>query len=531
MTIPDYMAERLTESGVRHVFGVPGGPSLPYMEAFRKGGIEFVLTSHESAAGVMADVSARLNGVPGVSHATYGPGAANLLTGAGLSLLDRTPHILLTSEMPDVLLNRTVQMNVSHQELFGPVTKKTYRLSRSNVAAVMDDAFRTCFEEYPGPVHIGLPSDLATAEVFTPHAGSHAADDLSFDNDIQNLIALLEKARRPLLAIGLTAARFGLKRKILELLSSCPMPVVLTPMAKGLVPEDHPCYCGVLFHALSDYLDDIYEKTDLVIGLGYDPVEYNYESWMPGVPLVQFGTVESDMPEGVEVVKYTGSPAEWFVMLAHLNPSSVIFESAVARGIRDEIASVFEGFLGHFGPVSALKILREELPADTFVTGDVGSHLHLLGQYWQTPSPDRLIITNGWSSMGFSIPAANSVQLNRPGSRVAAITGDGGFLMSAGELMTARRYNLPVKIIVMSDGELNLIRLKQIWKEINPYGTSIYDGHLFSSDSFLGIRVLNAENELELRHCVRTALGLAAPVIVNAVIDPDDYKWLVVKQK
>jgi acetolactate synthase-1/2/3 large subunit len=523
MTIPEYITEQLVNSGVKYVFGVPGGPSIPYLEAFRSGGIEFILTSHESAAAVMADVSARLSGVPGVSHATLGPGAANLATGAGLSFLDRTPAILFTSEMPDHLRDRTVQMNIDHQKLFGPLTKMTCRISPENVSEVMDSALRICNEENPGPVHIGLPTDISNLDVSVSLKTRDLIPEPIHENDIKQLIALLEKSRRPLLAVGLTAARFGLRKKILELLASCPMPVVITPMAKGMIPEDHRCYAGVLFHALSDYLEDLYEKTDLV--------EYNYESWMPDVPLVHFNTTDTDMPGNIEVIKYTGIPAEWFNLLKSLNPGSMIFESAVVRGIRDEMSSVFGGFLSHFGPVSALNILREELPNDTIVTADVGSHLHLLGQYWKTPSTDKLLITNGWSSMGFGIPAAISAQLHRPGSKVVCITGDGGFLMSAGEIMTARRYGLPVKIVVFSDGELNLIKLKQLWKDLNPYGIRLYDGDLFAAESFFGVRVFNASSEKEMRNAVAAALGIPEPVIINAIIDPDDYKWLVVKQK
>jgi acetolactate synthase-1/2/3 large subunit len=209
----------------------------------------------------------------------------------------------------------------------------------------------------------------------------------------------------------------------------------------------------------------------------------------------------------------------------------MILESRTLAGIRDEMKSVFNGFMSHFGPVSALNILREELSQDTILTADVGSHLHLMGQFWKTPSPDKLLMTNGWSSMGFGIPAAISAQLYRPGSTVVCVTGDGGFLMSAGEIMTARRYGLPVKIVVFSDGELNLIKLKQSWKDLNPYATLLYSGNLFESDRFLGVLVMNAESSGEMRNTVRAALALPEPVIINAIIDPEDYKWLVVKQK
>ena len=529
MTIAEYIAEQLVNYGVKYVFGIPGGPSIPYMEAFRNAGIEFILTSHESAAGVMADVSARMTGVPGVCHGTFGPGAVNLASGTGLAFLDRSPVLALTTEVPDSLLGRTVQMNINHQELFRAVTKKTFRLSPENAEQVLNEAMMITGNEYPGPVHIGLPSDIALKEII-PAGKIPAAEEPVYENNVSEIIGILEKSRRPLLAIGLTSARLGIKRLINDFLSGFPMPVVVTPMAKGIISEDHPCYSGVLFHALSDYLEDIYQKTDLVIGLGYDPVEYNYESWMPDVPLVHFDTKITDMPENISYKSYAGLPSEWFSILRNLNQGGIITETLTLKGIRDEMQSVFNGFMSHFGPVAALRILREELPSDAYVTADVGSHLHLLGQFWRTPSAERLVMTNGWSSMGFGIPAANAVSLNNPGSTVACITGDGGFLMSAGEIMTARRYNLPVKVVVFSDGELNLIKLKQGWKDILPYGTTLYDGDLFGAETFLGVKVLTARSEQELRDAIRLSLITDAPVIINAVIDPEDYKWLVVKK-
>jgi acetolactate synthase-1/2/3 large subunit len=529
MTVAEYIADKLVTNGVRFVFGIPGGPSIPYMDAFRKAGIEFILTSHESAAGVMADVSARLTGVPGVCHATFGPGAVNLASGTGLAYLDRSPMLVFTTEVPDELRERTVQMNINHQELFKPVTKKTFRLSPGNIERVIDEAIFISGSEYPGPVHIGLPSDIAGLQVNLSDQVADSQPDPHFENNIPEILRLLENSRRPLLAIGLTSARLGIRRLINQFLSGYPVPVVLTPMAKGLITEDHPCYAGVLFHALSDCLDDIFRKTDLVIGLGYDPVEFNYESWMPDVPLVHFDTRETDLPPGISHARFTGLPSEWFNLLRNLNQGALVFEKGIVQGIRDEMQGIFGGFLSHFGPVSVLRALREELPADAIVTADVGSHLHVIGQYWRTPAVEKLIMTNGWSSMGFGIPAANAVKLNIPEAAVFCITGDGGFIMSAGEIITARRYHLPVKIVVLSDGELNLIKLKQGWKEILPYGTMLYDGDLFGSDTFFGVKVLTVKTDSEMREAVRSSLAADAPVIINAVIDPEDYKWLVVR--
>ena len=165
MTIAEYIANELYTHGVRYVFGIPGGPSIPYMEAFKSAGIEFILTSNEASAAFMADVTARLTGIPGVCHATFGPGATNISTGIGGALLDRSPLIVFTSEMSDSMLNRTVQMNINHQKFFEPITKATFRLNSKNVSEVMDSAWRICQESYPGPVHIGLPSDISDIEV------------------------------------------------------------------------------------------------------------------------------------------------------------------------------------------------------------------------------------------------------------------------------------------------------------------------------------------------------------------------------
>jgi acetolactate synthase I/II/III large subunit len=530
MTIAEYIANQLFSHGVRYVFGIPGGPSIPYLEAFKGAGLEFILTSNEASAGIMADVTARLTGIPGVCHATFGPGATNIATGVGGALLDRSPVIVFTSEMNDIKLNRTSQMNINHQKLFEPLTKATYRLNAENVVEVMESAFRLSQESYPGPIHIGLPADISDIEIDTTSQGGFITENNYYHNNIQKIISLLEKSRRPLMAVGLTAARLELKDELLSFLDSCKMPVVITPMAKGLIPEDHPCYAGVLFHSLSDYLEDIYEKTDLVIGIGYDPVEYNYEEWMPDVPLLHFDIRETDMPTTGSMTQFIGLPEDWFDILKNLNISSLIFEQTVIKGIRDEMASVYFGFTNHFGPAAALKILQDELPEDSILTVDVGSHLHLIGQFWQTHDKGKIIMTNGWSAMGFGIPAAMAAQMNDPEATVVCITGDGGFLMMAGEMVTLKRYNLPVIVVVFSDGELNLIKVKQSWKELPAYGTLLYQGDLFNSDIFLGIKVLRADSLEGMRKAIIEALSVNEPVIINAVIDPEDYKWLIVRR-
>lgn len=526
MTIAEYLASKLRDHGVRKFFGIPGGPSIPYMEAFRKKGIEFILTSHESAAAVMADVTARLTGVTGVCHGTFGPGATNLSTGVGGALLDRSPLLALTSEMPDEWLKRTAQMNIDHQALYRPLTKSTFRLSEENAASVAVEALEIANAEYPGPVHIGLPSDLYGKTALETAKRREMAPETADDLCSEKVRVLIASSRRPLMAVGLTARRHGLGEKLETFLETHSVPVVVTPMAKGIVSDDNPCYAGVLFHAMSGRLQRLIREADLVIGIGYDPVEYNYESWMPDVPLVHFDTLMSDIP-GRGSLRIVSPPEKWFKMLEPLRSSPGMV--SLAGELRSEMTGTLAGMTKGFGPVTALRILREELPLNAIVTSDVGSHLHLLGQMWDASAPGKLIMTNGWSSMGFGLPAAIAAALTCRDVPVVCITGDGGMMMNAGEMMTARRYGIKVIVVVLADGELNLIRLKEGWKGVDPYGVNLYSGPLFGSDSFLGTKVVRASGADKMRKAVREALLSDSSVILEAAVDPSEYGDLVVK--
>ena len=559
MKIEEYIAERLRKEGVRKVFGIPGGPSIPYMEAFRKAGIEFVLTGHEASAAVMADVTARLTGVTGVCHATFGPGAVNLASGVGGALLDRSPVIALTSELPDEWLGRTAQMNIDHQALFSPLTKATFRLSAANAVEVINRSLELANEEYPGPVHIGLPSDLSGSEVSGSVStemnaggraeevsvssgaapvlipGKPATDQVSgfkAEKPISESVSihgragvLIASARRPLVAVGLTAMRTGAGKALVKFLEQHRVPVVVTPMARGVIPSDNPCFAGVLFHALSDRLGRLVQAADLVIGLGYDPVEYNYESWIPEVPLVHFDTRPSDIriKGAIEIVSM---PDRWFEILDPLMSSSEMTD--LAADARKAIINGLNVKASGFNPVTALSVLREVLPVGTTVTADVGSHLHLLGQMWDVMS-GRLLMTNGWSSMGFGLPAAIAAAMAGNGEPVVCITGDGGFVMHAGEILTARRHGLNLITIVLSDGELNLIRVKQSWKNVTPYGVGLCSGQLFGADSFLGAEVIPVTNAIDMHSAVRKALRSGGCTIIEAVVDPSLYNDLVVR--
>ncbi len=532
-TVAKQVVDTLEELGVRYFFGIPGGNLTDYMEALRRSDVEFVLVSNEAAAGFMALVCGRLSGAPGACFGTFGPGATNLSTGVGCALLDRLPCIAFTDVMSDAMVNRTTQMNIDHQALFAPITKWTTRLHADRVRETLYRAMHVATSEVPGPVHIGLPAgtgcDPAGDEDVQPRpaAAPPAPDSAALDRMEQ----LFREASKPLLAVGWTAVRAGVRPLLLDIAERSGAPIVLTPMAKGMCPEDHPCYAGVLNHALSGQVAQTHRQADLVVGIGYDPIEVNYEDWIPDVPVLHMDTVPADLDRtrytlACEVVADLGIA---LARLAEADLAKKDWDLNTLAERRKAMFSQLEPPAGTFGPRAVLAGLREALPDDGIMACDVGAHLHLIGQQWRTPEPDCLLMTNGWSSMGFAIPAAIAAKLCRPQRRVCCVVGDGGFLMMAGEMATAMRLGVHVVFVLITDGSLSLIRIKQQRKGYAEYGTWLQGEKYESARSFFGAAVLPARDEPAYRKALAEAFDMDGPVIVEALVDGHEYDDLLLK--
>jgi acetolactate synthase-1/2/3 large subunit len=538
-TVAQIFARTLREIGVRFVFGVPSGNMTDYIEALRlEDGIDFVLVGHETTAAFMAGVCGRLTGVPGVCFGTFGPGATNLTTGVGGAFLDRFPLIAFTDEMPDHLLNRKVQMNIDHQALFEPITKWTTRFDSDNVNEIILKAAGIAVSEVPGPVHIGVPSGIGMVLADeTDNPINYLRLEKTQDNEklfeaINQAELLFQQAKRPLIAIGLSAVRAQLKDLIIQLAEKFNIPVVLTPMAKGLFPENHPLYAGVLFHALSNHVTQTYREADLVIGIGYDPVEFNYEDWMPHVTLIHFDSQPADIDseEYPEVLNITGNLNDLLESFLSFHSEKKNWNQQILKARKEEIFRKLTPAGGSFGPLTVVDELRKVLPEDGILTVDVGAHLHLIGQMWHTPSPEKLLMTNGWSSMGFAVPAALAAKLCHPELQVAALMGDGGFLMTVGELATAKRLNLKIVFIVIYDNSLSLIRIKQGKKNYDyHYGTDLNDLPIEPTNHYFGVPVIRATNLAEYQTALQKAFTSDGPTVIEAVVDGNDYDDLVLK--
>ena len=534
-TVAQKMAASLKSIGIRYVFGVPSGNFVDYMAAINAtDGLEFVLVSNEASGGFMADACWRLTGSMAACFGTFGPGACNLTTGICCGYLDRSPMLALTGEMTDQMRSRTTQMNIDHQALFEPITKWTTRLDPERVAETVSRAASIAASEVPGPVHIGIPAGdtaLRTSGSQRTAKISQEPVPVADHSVLDRMETVFAKSERPILALGLTSVRADVKQLVKKIVERYKLPVVLTPMAKGMLSENHPSYAGVLAHALSDHVAQTHQQCDLVIGIGYDPVEINYEDWMPAVPLLNIDTVPADLDTRRYLLACD--------VVGRLTPS---LERLLAVGVGnkqwdlDELAQRRRKMFDRlhpsadvFDPRTVLADLRKSLPEDGIMACDVGAHLHLIGQQWPTPAPELQLMTNGCSSMGYAIPAAVAAKLCRPEREVCCVVGDGGFLMMAGEMATAMRLGQRVVFILMLDKSLSLIRLKQENKGYPIYGTPLHGTGYTSASTYFGVPVLFAGNRAEYTLALERAFNAKGPVIIEVCIHSESYDKLILR--
>jgi acetolactate synthase-1/2/3 large subunit len=339
----------------------------------------------------------------------------------------------------------------------------------------------------------------------------------------------IRQARYPLVAVGLTMNRAGATQELREFITKHRLPVVSTLMAKGQVLEEGPPFVGVVGRACRDIVAEFYQPADLVIAIGYDPVEFNYEDWMhKGLPLLTLDTAPPDIANGYSVdCQVVGDIRSILKSLSGMEKLQHRWNFEALRSHRQKLHQALTPPQANFSPHHALLAMREILPVEGILVADVGAHTHMIGQLWDTKGPGNFLVSNGWSSMGFAIPAAIAAKLILPERPVVACMGDGGFLMMVGEINTAVRLRLPVVFVVFRDSFLSLIRVKQSRKEYHRYGVELFGPGYTSSDNFFGAKVLVARTEEEFRYAFKRGLEGNEPSVIEAVVDPEEYDSLV----
>ena len=529
MTNVETIVRMLEQAGVRWVFGIPSGPVLPLIEALGRSPVEFVLTASETSAGFMATTVGQLTGAPGACAATVGPGATNLTTGVGCAWLDCAPVLAFTCNVSSPWLRRRIQMRIDHNALFRPLTKATFALGADDVPDRLVEALAVAIAEPPGPVHLDLPEDVGVApcvgEAPAP-APAPVLEDVS-EEARAALAAVLSRSRRPLVITGLTFARSTAGASLLRFIEDHRLPFVSTLHAKGCLPESHPNWVGVIGRARRTDVQRMLDRADLIVAAGYDPIEINYEEWAGDTPVFHLDTTPAEPDPRVRFAFNRGGDLDralrrWEDLAPVANDWTPEEWEAHRNMLDRELRPEGSRLAAHH----VLDILRAALPADGILAYDVGAHTHQIATQWRTDLPRTLLATNGWSSMGFGMPAAYAAKMVHPDRAVAGVVGDGCFQMTAGELAVARRRNLAVPIIVLNDGWLGLMKVKQERREFPLSGVEL-GTRADSPPHYFGVPCRSATSAAEVEAAIRWGLGLDGPSVIEAFIDVEPYSATV----
>ncbi|HXG53312.1 MAG TPA: thiamine pyrophosphate-binding protein [candidate division Zixibacteria bacterium] len=520
----------LENAGVRWLFGVPSGPVLPVIDALRESSIEFVLTASETSAAFMASAVGYLTGVPGACVSTLGPGATNLATGIGCAWLDRAPVLAITCNVATPWLERRVQMRIDHHALFRPLTKASLPLRRDNIGRLAVEALALAAAEPPGPVHLDLPEDVAEAAAATDDTPAPARPRPPAElpaRVVDTVAAALARSRRPLLVTGLGFTRCRRPERLLPFVERQGMPFVTTLQAKGFLPENHPCWAGVIGRARRSDVQALVRRCDLVIAVGYDPVEINYEEWASGIPLIHLSTETAESGTGLAWVCNEACDLDRAIAaLSELPECSNDWSAEELRAHRDALERALRPAGDGFAPHEVIDVAREKFPPDAVLACDVGAHTHQIASQWRVDLPRSLLATNGWSSMGYGMPAAYAAKLVDPRRPVLAIVGDGGFQMTVGELAFARRLKLAVPVIVLNDGWLGLMKVKQERRRYSLSGVFLGEPPP-SPPHYFGVPCRSARDAAELAAALDWAREQDGPSVIEAFVSVESYSLTV----
>ena len=527
MNTAELLIRCLENEGVEYIFGVPGEENLQVLQALKQSSIQFVTTRHEQGAAFMADVYGRLTGKAGVCLSTLGPGATNLITGVADANLDRAPLVAITGQVG------TDRMHIeSHQYLdlvamFAPVTQwNTQILRPNNTAEIVRKAFKLAQTGDPGAVHIDLPENIADMEAEgTPLACDRNGKTFAAFDLIQIAADAISRAERPLILVGNGAIRARASAALIKLVDELQIPVTNTFMGKGVIPYQHPLALWTVGLQQRDFISCAIDKSDLVITIGYDLVEYPPKKWNPygQIPIIHVSTTPAEIDSSyvpmVEVIGDISDSLEQILKrVERKTQSSYPFQT-----VREKMQADYEQYRDDLAfPIKPQKLLydlRQVMGPDDIVLSDVGAHKMWIARNYHCERPNTCLISNGFASMGIAIPGAIAAKLVYPNRKIVAVTGDGGFMMNCQELETALRLGTPFVTIIFNDGGYGLIE----WKQRNYYGESAFIKFnnpdfvaLAQSFGLQGYRVTATEDFIPI---LKDALKADIPAIIDCPID------------
>jgi acetolactate synthase-1/2/3 large subunit len=525
----------LEQHGVQHVFGYPGGAIMPIYDALYDSEVQHFLCRHEQGAAFSAVGYARASGKVGVCFATSGPGATNLITGLADALADSIPIVAITGQVPTAAMGSDAFQEIDIFGLSLACTKHSFQVTDINeLPQVLHKAFAIALEGRQGPVLVDIPKDIQLAQI---------SDSLENFSKLKNkvklppanvgsAIALLSQAKQPVLYVGGGVGMANAVPELRDFAQLTRLPTVSTLKGLGAANPNDENYLGMLGMHGTKAANIAVQECDLLIAVGArfdDRVTGKLDEFAPKAKVIHFDIDTAEINK-----RRLADVAILGDLKINLPALAIPLDISDWQQKCQQMKLDYAWDYNHPGETifapAVLKEISDQMPENTCVTTDVGQHQMWAAQHMSFDDPSDWLTSGGMGTMGFGLPAAIGAQISRPHNCVVAVTGDGSFMMNVQELSTIKRFQVPVKIVLIDNGKLGMVRQ---WQEL------FFDGRLSETDlsdnpdfvmlaTAFNIKAQEINKKSQVSEAIKEMLDHDGPYLLQVKINADDNVWPLV---
>ncbi|BDZ30349.1 acetolactate synthase AlsS [Lactiplantibacillus sp. WILCCON 0030] len=541
----DAIVDSLVNHDVKYVFGIPGAKIDRVFERLEHPvnakSPKLIVTRHEQNAAFIAAGIGRITGKPGVVMTTSGPGASNLATGLVTATAEGDPVLAISGQVQRADLLRLTHQSMDNAALFEPITKYSAEVQEpENVSEVIANAYQSAVAAKQGASFVSIPQDVTDSIVRTPVINPLQAPKLGPASPVEAtlLAKKIKAAKLPVLLVGMRASSPEVTQAIRNLVTAANLPVVETFQAAGVISRDLEAehFFGRVGLFRNQPGDMLLKKSDLVIAVGYDPIEYEPRNWnaegKSRIVVIDAMRAEIDhnfQPE-TELVGDIAQTLDFLLPYMKgydISDDAKTYLSELQEKLktRDFVPNIdADSTLSH--PLSVIAALQQRVTDDMTVTVDVGSFYIWMARHFRSYEPRHLLFSNGMQTLGVALPWAIAAALVRPKTQIVSVSGDGGFLFSSQELETAVRLNLNIVHLIWDDGNYDMVKFQEEMKYGEDAAVSFGPVDFVKYAESFGAKGLRVNKPSELEAVLDKAFKTTGPVVVDIPIDYSDNQAL-----
>lgn len=523
----------LENEGCKIIFGLPGEETLEILEAVKDSSIRFFLTRHEATASFAANAYGRMTMQPGVCLSTLGPGAVNLAIGVADAYLDRAPLLAVTGQTESSKLGMRRHQLIDLQEFFRPITKWTAALlNGDSIPEKVRKAFRVAKTVPMGPTHLDFPVDVQSQETSKsplPRETKWIVKEPIDPQMLKEVAKKIDMAGFPVIVTGLSCVRRGHHESLRKFAEAYDIPVVTTPLSRGVLLSGHKLDFGTISPLCSRVVIELLRKADLIIAVGYDFIEVDTSRWLkPGTEVIHIDYIPADVDESyhasIEVLGNIGVVLDALTKLAKRRKKMPLAEyrERLARDMSEgESSNVFP-----VKPQRLIRDLRDACDKNAVVCVDTGAVKYLMTRYWKIYARRTFFLSNGLASMGFAVPAAIAGKIVFPERQVLAVVGDGGLQMSLSDFKTISENNLDITIVVFDNSGYGILAAKQQDLNVDIFGTRFGNPDFCKIAEASGIKAYSVQKANDVLPTIQEALTDGRASLVHVPVERDEARLM-----